>query len=218
MINTNNNIANSVNTNTINSSQLSQESFMKLLLTQMKMQNPLNPFDASTMMQQMAQLTGLSATQQLAQSVDVLKSNIGTSQVLEASQVVGKEVQVLSNVAELKENLGARGAIIVPPGVETIEVNITDSSGKPVKTLTLNAASEGVLDFSWDGLDSEGKMMNPGFYKIQATSKIAGQSVSLNTAATVKVNSVALDRANGSVILNVEGLGGVSMNDVVKLL
>lgn len=218
VINTNPSFSNAVNTGKLNSGQLTQENFMKLLLTQLKMQNPLSPFDASTMMQQMSQLTGLSATTQLAQSVDVLKNNMGTSQVLEASQVVGKEVQVVSSSLQLKENAGARGSVLVPNGVNTVEVNITDNNGKVLKTLNLNAAGEGVMDFTWDGLDNEGKPVNPGFYTFSASSNVGDKPVKLATAATVKVNSVALDRANGSVIVNVDGLGGVPMANVIKIL
>lgn len=201
-----------------NKSELSQESFMKLLLTQLKMQNPLNPFDASTMMQQISQLTGLSATQELAKSVDIMKSSLGTSQVLEASGLVGKQVQVTSNVMQLNDTSEASGSISVPKGVEAIEVSILDSSGKEIRTLQLNSPSDGVLDFSWNGLDNEGKTMAPGFYTFTAKGLVAGEAVPLATATTVKVNSVALDRTNGIVVLNVEGLGGVSINDVVKIL
>ncbi|KGP63692.1 hypothetical protein EP47_04840 [Legionella norrlandica] len=220
MINTNTTLTNQTNalSPNINTNQLSKDSFLKLLLTQMKMQNPLNPFDASTMMQQMAQLTGLSASEEMVKSVDQLKVNLGTSQVLEAAQVVGKDIQVLSDRLQLQDNKVAQGSVIVPTGVEEIELTIQDSSGKPIKTIKLNAPSEGVLDFTWDGLDEKSNPVSAGFYKIEAKSLVGGQYVKLNTATTVRVNSVAFDKANGSVILNVDGLGGIPMGDVVKIL
>lgn len=216
----------SINANTPNAmsslatpkSQMSQEGFMKMLLTQLKMQNPLNPFDASTMMQQIAQLTGLSATQQLADSMDKFKSNLGTSQVLEASKIVGKNVQIATDKLQLLDAQEAKGAVLVPQGMDAIEVAICDSQGKQVRTLKLNAPSEGVLDFSWDGKDDSGKSMEAGFYTVSAKGIVAGEETKIPTVSTFKVNSVALDRANSTVILNVDGLGGVSMNDVVKIL
>lgn len=218
IINPGNSQANTINPLTMNKSELSQESFMKLLLTQLKMQNPLNPFDASTMMQQMSQLTGLSATQDLAKSVDVFKSSLGTSQVLEASHLVGKDVQVNSRILQLDTMHQGKAAVTVPQGVESIEVSISDTSGKTLRTLKLHTASEGNLDFTWDGLDENGKVMDPGFYTFSAQGVVAGQSIPLATQATVKVGSVALDRTNGIVMLNIEGLGGISMSDVVNIL
>lgn len=198
--------------------KLSEEDFMTLLLTQMKSQDPMKPFDASTMMQQISQLTGLSATQKLAESVEALKSNSGVSQVLSASQVVGKNVQLATDTLNLDESKEAKGGVLVPRGVEKLEVSIFDSEGNKVRTLNLDAPGEGVLDFSWDGKSDDGKELEPGFYSMSAKANLSGQDILLPTAGQYKVNSVALDRSSGKVILNVDGLGGVSMDDVIKIL
>lgn len=218
MINTDNAIGHYASNTAPPNNQLSKESFLKLLVTQMKMQNPLNPFDASTMMQQISQLTGLSASEEMVKSVDQLKSNLGTSQVLEAAHLVGKEIQVLSDKLQLKNNQEAKGAIIIPPGTEEVALTIRDHSGMPIKTFKLNAPSEGVLDFSWDGLDEKMNRMPPDFYKIDAKYLSGDQEITLNTASTLRVNSVAFDKVNNNVILNVEGLGGTPINNVIKIL
>jgi len=210
--------SNAMNATKVAKNELTQESFMKMLMTQLKLQNPLQPFDASTMMQQIAQLTGLSASQQLVKSVESLKENAGVSQVLEASQIVGKKVQLATNNLQLKEGEEAEGAVIVPNGVKDITVTIHDASGNKVRTMTLESPSEGVFDFTWDGLDDDGKPVEKGFYMMSAIGVAGGEELSLPTAASYQVDSVALDRNSGSVILNVEGLGGVSMDDVVKIL
>ena len=216
------NINNNIGSNSLNAgvgqSQLTQENFMKLLVTQLKMQNPLSPFDATTMMQQISQLTGLSATQKMVDSVDTLKANLGVSQVLEASSLVGKNVQLVSDKLDLSDRSEATGAVLVPKGVETIDVSITDSTGKEVKKLKLHANSEGVLDFSWDGKDESGATLTPGLYQMSAIGHVGNEQVEISTAANFKVSSVALDRSSGKVIVNVNGLGGVSIDDVVKIL
>lgn len=206
------------NSNSVGKSQLNQESFMKLLLAQMQMQDPIKPFDPSTMMQQIAQLTGLSATQQLSDTVESFKSASGLSQMLEASQIVGKKVQLATDKLHLQKDNKAEGAVLVPEGVSTVNVKIYNDKGDVVRTLTLDAPSSGVLDFVWDGLDDKGNVLDSGFYKMSASSKIDGVEQELATAANYVINSVALDRANSTVVLNVEGLGGVSLNDVIKIL
>lgn len=201
-----------------NKTQLSQKDFLSMLVAQLKLQNPLNPFDASTMMQQISQLTGLSSAQSLAKSIESLKSSMGTSQLFEASHLVGKEVQLLSGSFELGDKNKATGSVLVPNAVESVQVEISDKLGNVVRKLNLNATSEGVLDFEWDGLDESGKALPQDFYKIAATSNIGGQSIKMHTAGAFKVNSVALDRETGKVILNVNGLGGVSMDELVKIM
>lgn len=207
-----------LNNNMVDKSKLTTDSFMTMLLAQLKSQDPLKPFDASTMMQQIAQLTGLSASQKLTESVEAMQANTGISQVLSASHLVGKGVQIDTNKMHLNAGQSTDGAVLIPRGIEKIEIAISDVNGNKVRTLNLNAPSEGLLDFKWDGLDENGKALESGFYTMAATASLQGEALNLPTTALYKVNSVALDRAGKGVILNVDDLGGVSMDDVVKIL
>ena len=200
------------------SNQLTQDDFIKLLLTQMRLQTPENPFDSNTMMQQMSQLTTLSATNEMQNTVKSLNANLGTSQVLEAAQLVGKKVQILSGVSPLTAGEGLKGSLVLPTDVESTTVTIKDSNDKVIKVIELGASSSGVLDFSWDGLDTDGKAMPPGIYKISGAASFNGESAPVPTTGTFNVNSVALDRNGKGVILNLDGVGGVKMDDVIKIL
>lgn len=196
---------------------LDQDSFMKLLLAQLKMQNPTNPFDSTTMMQQVSQLTNMASTQALEKSIRELTTNMGASQVLQASEIIGKNVQVISDRSPLTENQGLRGSVIIPEGVENVQVEIRDSQGQLVKTLPLSSFNDGVMDFTWDGLDESGQKRSPDFYKISASGIMNGEYVALSTAGTYQVQSVALDRQGKGVIVNVDGLGGVNMDEIIKI-
>lgn len=198
--------------------QLSQEGFLKLLLAQLRLQSPTSPFDSSTMMQQISQLTGLSSAQELEKTVKSLGENMESSQILEASRLVGQSVQIPSQSCPLVEKDGLKGAVIVPKGVDTVEITIRDANDKIVKNITMGAPSDGVLDFSWDGMDTTNQMMAPGYYKVSASAVMSGQNTALPVAGTFKVNSVALDRGGKGVILNVDGLGGVNLKDVIKIM
>jgi flagellar basal-body rod modification protein FlgD len=198
--------------------QLSQDDFMKILLTQMKLQTPQNPFDSNTMMQQMSQLTNLSATKEMENAVKSLNTNLGASQILSASQVVGKKVQVVNELSSLVAGENLKGSVVLPKPVDHISVTIKDMNNRVVKTIELGASDSGVVDFSWDGLDASGNASAPGYYKMSASSVINGEAVALPTAGTFQVNSVALDRNGDGVILNLEGIGGVNMKDLIKIL
>lgn len=198
--------------------QLTQDDFIKLLLTQMKLQTPQNPFDSNTMMQQMSQLTTLSATHEMETAIKSLNTNLGASQVLAASQLVGKQVQVPNEISPLPAEGDLHGSLMLPRDVDTVTVTIKDMNDKVVKVIEMGSSSAGVLDFSWNGLDSENKASAPGFYKISASTVINGETLSIRTAGTFHVNSVALGRNGEGVILNLEGIGGVKMADLVKIL
>jgi flagellar hook assembly protein FlgD len=62
------------------------------LVSQLKLQDPSNPFDSNTMMQQVSQLTNLSSTQELEKVIQSLNQNMSASQMIQAAQLIGKNV------------------------------------------------------------------------------------------------------------------------------
>jgi flagellar basal-body rod modification protein FlgD len=199
--------------------ELSKDNFIKLFLTQLKMQSPLKPLQSSEMMQQMSQLTSLSATQELEKTIKSLNANLGKSQVLQASQLIGKKIQLLNNTSPLTPLDGLSGSIVLPSAAQDLTVMIKDKNENVVKTIKLgDVASNGLVDFKWDGKDEAGNLVQADFYKISATGNLNGQITQLPTAGTFKVNSVGLDNRTDGVILNLEGIGGVNMEDVIKIL
>lgn len=195
-----------------------KDDFMKIFLKQMQMQSPLKPYDSSAMLQQMSQLTSLSATENLDKTIKGLNESIGKSQVVTASQIIGRKVQVVNNVSPLVKGEGLSGSVLVPAAANDITITIKDSHDRIVKTISKSAAGSGVVDFSWDGLDGNNVEMNPDFYKISATATINGKQTGLMTAGTFKVGSVAMNPSDNSVILNVDGLGGIGMGDIIKII
>lgn len=202
----------------IKGKELTKDDFMKIFLKQIKMQDPNKPFDSSAMLQQMAQLTSLSASEELQKTIKSLNLSIAKSQVMSASQLIKKKVQLGAKVAPLVEKEGLSGSVILQGKSNDVTITIRDDDGKVVKTIKKSASSGGVLDFSWDGKDEAGNEMKAGFYKISATANFNGKTVDVPTAGTFVVDSVAMDPSTGTVILNVDGLGGVGMDDIIKIL
>ncbi len=198
--------------------ELTKDDFMTIFLTQMRMQSPLKPYDSAAMLQNMSMLTSLASSEELQKSIQGLGLNIAKSQVMTASGLIGKKVQIPAGVSPLVKDEGLSGSVILPAAVTSVTITIKDSNGNVVKTIEKGASGSGVLDFDWDGKDANGGPMKEDFYKISATATINGKSVDVHTAGTFKVGSVAMNPATGSVILNVDGLGGVDMGEIIKIL
>ncbi len=203
---------------TTGSKALSQEDFMRLFLTQMRTQSPLKPFDSSDMMQQMSQLNSLSATEQLEKTIRMMNANLGKSQVVTATQLIGKKVVLPSGVSPLVENEGMDGSVVLPMRASSIEVEIKDKNDKLVKKITLPASDSGVVDFHWDGKDEDGNLMPADYYHLSAKGTFGAEEYDIPTAGYFKVNSVTMDRQTSNVIINLDGVGGVNMSDIIKIL
>ncbi|MEO8400427.1 MAG: FlgD immunoglobulin-like domain containing protein [Gammaproteobacteria bacterium] len=203
--------------------QLSPDDFIKLFLAQMKNQNPMHPSDSSAILQQMAEISTISASKDMQNTLNALSKSVnttlGNSQVLEATQLIGKKVQIPSAIAPLVAEEGLSGSVFLPAPATSVSVTIKDATGATVRTIECPASpTGGLLDFKWDGKNSDGKQLNPDFYNISATAMIGGKSIPVHTAGAFTVKSVALNQKTGGVILNVDGLGGTDMGDIIKIL
>ena len=77
-------------TTTDKTKSLGKDDFLKLLLAQLRNQDPTKPMDDSAMIAQMAQFSALEATQQLQQTIQQ-SNNVQT--IFQAGALIGKYVQ-----------------------------------------------------------------------------------------------------------------------------
>lgn len=197
--------------------EAAKDAFMKVFLAQMKMQDPLKPFDSSSMLQQLSQLTALNATEELQKTVKSMNQSMSESQVMQATQLIGHKVQIPGDVSPLVDKEGLSGSVLVTQPASAITITIKDSSGNIVKTIEKGASDKGVLDFDWDGIDNKGNPAKADMYRISASATVGGKQQAMIVSGTFKVNSVAVDPKKG-VILNVDGWGGVTTDNVLKIL
>lgn len=203
--------------------QLSPDDFIKLFLKQLTSQNPLHPTDSSTILQQMADISNISAAKDTQQALKDLQKNINltlaNTELLHATNMIGKKVEVPSGMSPLVKDEGLSGALLLPGAAKDIKVTIRNDKNEVVKELMLEpTTSGGSVDFYWDGLKDDKTAYDPGYYKISASANINGNGVDLETLGAFKVKSVASDYKSGEVIINVDALGGIGLKNIIKIL
>lgn len=75
----------------LQASSLTQQDFLKILLTQLTYQDPMKPMDNQEFMAQMAQFTSLEQTQQLNAKLETL---IGNQAALQSVGLIGRTVDI----------------------------------------------------------------------------------------------------------------------------
>ncbi len=202
--------------NTSNQS-LTQEDFFSLLSTQLSMQDPSNPVDNDQMIAQMASFSTVDGIGKLNDQIVNLNTVMTSSQALQASGLVGQKVLVPSGSGYLSaEDNAIKGVISTPSPVAAIKVSVTDESGQVVKTFSVDGSAGGNVDVSWDGTDNNGNPMASGIYNITANATVDGEAQDLAVSTYGHVSSVSLNSSSGAV-LNVRGIGGVRLADVLAV-
>jgi flagellar basal-body rod modification protein FlgD len=199
------------------SNELGQDAFLQLMITQMENQNPLEPQSNSEFVAQLAQFSSVEGLEKLNNSFDSMVGSFQSSQALQASSLVGRKVTVATDYASLVEGGEIKGTIGVPYDAEGVTLNIYDAKGVLVSTDELGGLEAGVQDFTWDGNDDDGDPLKSGSYYIEVIGKYGEDSLQLGTEMQANVDSVTVG-ANGTLTLNVDGVGPVLLSSVRNIL
>lgn len=191
--------------------QLTQQDFLKLMIEQFRAQDPTKPMDTSQMVGQMAQFSQITATQQMQASFSQLATSLQGDQILNASNLIGRQVLVPATQAAVADG-GIDGAVNVSGSAQDVRVAITNANGDTVRTLDLGKQSGGLARFHWDGTDGDGKALPAGTYNFTASN--GG-----NQLATYVSGKVAGIGSTGSdTYLQVDGVGGVLLSQIAQIL
>lgn len=198
-------------------SALGQDSFMKLLVTQLKNQNPLNPQDNTAFVAQLAQFSSLQGIQNLNSTVNSLANSMQSSQALQASALVGRTVEVESKTAYLPQDGYVRGTMALENSTSALQLNIYDKDKKLILQKDLGSQQAGDIPFAWDGTNTAGEVVAPGTYTFEVLARDDGKTATVTTYLGHNVDSVTVG-ANQAVTLNVDGVGQVALSDVKNIL
>lgn len=200
--------------------EMGKDEFMKLMITQMNNQDPLEPQGNAEYMAQLSQLSMVEGIQNLNKVTEGFISSLQSSQALQASALVGRKVQIQSNIGNLVEGSNLTGSVFMPATANNMDMKIMDNNGQVLKTVDTaqfrnesGYFTEGQIDFEWDGVMDNGEMAEPGLYQVVSSAEIEGQSYSLTTYTNANVNSVTIANG-GEVWLNLAGKGSIALSEV----
>lgn len=196
-----------------------QDSFMTLLVTQLRNQDPTNPMENAEMTSQLAQINTVSGIQDLNHTLEGITGQLDAGQVLQAAGLIGKGVLVPGDRVLVGEEGSATpfGIELEEPAGE-VRITIRDGNGEVVRRFEPFAMDAGVDSFTWDGVTDDGTTAPQGAYSVSVEAVSDGEArggVALNYAL---VNGVSLD-GRGAPLLDLGGISEpVGLDDIRQIL
>jgi flagellar basal-body rod modification protein FlgD len=195
-------------------STLGQEDFLKLLMTQLQNQDPMEPMDNGEFMGQMAQFSTVQGVTEMGESIDGLVSIYQGQQMSANAGMIGKQALVNGNWAQLEGGKLA-GAIDLTTAANDLRVDVKSETGELMASIGLGSKMAGTQEFSWDGIKQDGTTAPEGNYYLSASAIRDGQATVPAMQVYGTVNSVQMK--GSEVTLNVSGQGNVSFNNVKRI-
>ncbi len=195
--------------------ELSEQTFLQLLSTQLQHQDPLEPASDVEFIQQLAtfaQLEQQRITNSNLNVIQLYQSSINNSNAL---NIVGKDVKLQDNTLEHKEGQTHEVFYLSDSEAAEVEITVRDEKGRAVYTSVQQGAPDGEQSFIWNGVSSEGEPVAAGSYTVRVSLvNEEGESFDAPVFQRRSVSGIAYE--NGSVMLLV-GDRRIPIDSVVEV-
>lgn len=164
------------------------DTFLQLLTTQLKNQNPLDPLDTNQFTQQLVQFTGVEQQLKTNEFLEAMMTSTQTANNSQAVSYVGKIVTAAGTKAEMVDS--AVSWHFAVKSKADIIATVRDAKGNVVYTKA-GTVNQGESVFSWDGIGNDGKQREDGSYTVTIEARDSnGKLVDVATDMTGEVTGI----------------------------
>ncbi len=201
----------------VGSNELSKDAFMKLMLEQMKNQDPTNPMQSHEMAAQLAQFTSLEQLQNMNSNIGKLVDAQQPQEKYQALSMIGKSIS--SDSSFINHVDGSKEHDVrfdLNDDAKDVEVVIRDAEGKDVRKYTFHNLKKGTNSVTWNARNDEGYEARPGDFRVFIKAKDdGGKTVAAKTDISGRITGVNLT-AQGPVLM--VGNQSVKFSDVKQIV
>jgi flagellar basal-body rod modification protein FlgD len=209
----------SANTSLVSSANqsLDKSAFLKLLIEQLKNQDPLKPQDDSAFVAQLAQFSGLEQQMQTNTGLSQIMTQLQGQSNAQVTSLVGTNATIQGRIATLSGNGGAVPiTFMLNAASATTKATIQDSNGNDIRDIDLGAKNAGLVQFTWDGRNSAGNLQPAGNYLITISAQANnGAPVSVSQNITGTVSSVSFDQ--GYPVINLQNGVSAPVSELLRV-
>ncbi|MDQ7031563.1 MAG: flagellar hook assembly protein FlgD [Desulfonauticus sp.] len=197
--------------------QLGKNDFLKLLVTQLEHQDPLNPMDDKDFIAQLAQFSSLEQMSNVAEGVNKLVEANNSQQMLGAVSFIGKEVTAAGDSLSKQGDKVSTVYYSLNDLAKSVYVNVFDQFGNIIYSESLGTRQPGDYEFHWDGKDFTGNNAPDGVYTVRfAAEGVNGQPVLVDTQVSGKVAGV--QTGNTGTVLRLEDGRTVGLQEIKEIV
>lgn len=163
-----------------------QDRFLKLLVAQLKNQDPMNPMDNAQMTSQMAQINTVTGIERLNTTVAGITAQVASMQLLQGATLVGREVLLPGDTMVLEDGT-ARGGFSLSADASNVRVDALSAGGRVVASQPLGALGAGrhEVKLPLTGAHTGGTL------RLRVVAEANGQAVAATPFAREKVAGVS---------------------------
>jgi flagellar basal-body rod modification protein FlgD len=179
---------------------MDKDDFLRLLTTQLRNQDPLNPLPNAEFVAQTAQFSSLEQLQNIRKTLERLAAESGAAGPASAAALLGRAVTVNGSPLTLEAGRPASLGYSLAAPASSVILQVQDETGQPVRALRVGQQGRGTHRIVFDGLDGQGRRLPSGSYVYQVLATDgAGRVVPGTITGGGQVTGINLE--NGQLVL-----------------
>ncbi len=179
---------------------LDKDDFLKLLVTQLQHQDPLNPADSTQFTAQLAQFSSLEQLGNINDNLGGLQLSQTALNNSQAVNFIGKTVTSSGNSIHLTDGVSDNLQFELGADAKAVFMSIYDAAGNYIKTVESGALNAGEQTLSWNGTDQDGNKVSDGAYAFEVAAVDADDNM-VNTATFTSGRVTGVTFKNGRLCL-----------------
>ncbi len=173
---------------------MGKEAFLKLLITQLQNQDPLNPTDSTEFTAQLAQFSSLEQLSNVNANLTRLEQYQASINNAQAVAFIGKEIVSKGNELQLAGSQPVACEFDLGADAQRVVVSVYSSSGAFVTDITGTALAGGRQSLTWNGRDRNGSPVADGTYSFEIQAEAADSTrVEATSLTRGRVTGVSFD-------------------------
>ncbi len=202
-----------------NKNILGKDDFLKLLLQQLKYQDPLNPMSGAEYAAQLAQFSSVEQLQNINTSLTAsIDANYLLSQSVNntmAASLIGKDVKLAASAFTFDGSSDVTMGYALTGEAGEVTIGVYNEKNEKVREITASGHSLGEHEEVWDGKNDNGTAVPAGQYtfKIAATDA-NGKAVTTSQYLWGTIDAVRFTTAGTVVVINKTEVG---LNNILEV-
>ncbi len=179
----------------------SADRFLKLLVTQLQNQDPMNPMDNAQITSQMAQINTVNGIEKLNVTVEGLNTQFAQLQALSGVSLVGRDITVKGNRLAVSGGK-AEGSFDLAGTAGTVKVEVLNGAGRVVGTIDMGAQDAGRHAFTWNASGQPDGNYSFRVAAAQGTTNVATTPLMRDRVEAVRTtgNTLTLETASSGLV------------------
>jgi len=196
------------------SSEMGRDTFLKLLVAELKHQDPMDPMQARDMVAQLAQLSSVEKLTGIDTKLGDLKTSNDANAGFQSAGLIGRTVTADTRNLSLTDSQNPSGTYQLLADADGSTIQVHDASGNVIRTIENGTQRVGQHQFLWDGKADNGTRAPNGTYTFDIAAKANGNPVPVITAVSGLVSEITYEGGTPQVVV---GGAPVALSDVTSI-